>query len=71
MRERCMLRVHQHREESQIIAERRTFRELTQPRRAPRKRELAIGQTDAGYRRFSEGFDLTGFEDSLRHWGQS
>src|SRR5229473_4461971 len=63
-----MLRVHQHREELQIIAERRTYRELTQPRRAPRKCERAIGQTNARDRRLSEGFDLTGFEDSLRHW---
>src|SRR5229473_8363581 len=63
-----MLRVHQHREELQIIAERRTYRELTQPRRAPRKCERAIGQSNARDRRLSEGFDLTGFEDSLRHW---
>src|SRR5258706_13831298 len=68
MRERSVLRVHQRREEPQIIAERRTCRELTQPRRAPRKYRLAIGQTDAGYRRLREGFDLTRFEDSLCHW---
>src|SRR5258708_13939986 len=67
MRERSMLRVHQHREELQIIAERRARREFAQPYRAPRKHELAIGQTDAGYRRLRESFDLTGFEDSLRH----
>src|SRR6266404_6058597 len=68
MRERSVLRVHQRREELQIITERRTCRELTQPRRAPRKYRLAVGQTDAGYRRLREGFDLTRFEDSLRHW---
>src|SRR5260221_9815470 len=67
MRERRMLRIHQHREKLQIVAERRTGREPTQPCRAPRKHELAIGQTDAGYRRLSESFDLTRFEDSLRH----
>src|ERR1700737_2979396 len=68
MRERSVLRVHQRREELQIIAERRTCRELTQPHRAPRKYQLAIGQTNARDRRLSEGFDLTRFEDSLRHW---
>ena len=70
IRQRGMLRIHEYREESQIIADRRIRSELTQPRRTPRKYEPAIRQANTGYRRLSEGFDLSGFEDSLRHGGQ-
>jgi hypothetical protein len=61
MRERRMLGVHQHSEELKIIAERRAYREPAQPCGAPREHELAVRQTDAGYRSLCEGFDLTGF----------
>ena len=68
-----MLRLDQHGEESQIIADRRVRRELTQPCCAVRKNRRAIGQADARYRRSGEGFDLTGLEIRCamagRSWG--
>ncbi len=71
MRKRGMLRIHERSEKMQEVAERRVDGELTQPGRAPRKNERAIGQTNAGYRPLSQGLDFTGFEDALCHGGPS
>ena len=64
-----MLRVHQRGKKSQIVPQRCPGGELMQPLGAPRKQQRTIGQTDARYRRLSERFDLTGFEDTLCHSG--
>ncbi len=65
--QRGLLGVGESRKKSQVIAERRARRQRSQPRGAPRKHELAIGQADAGYGALRQGFDLTRFEDALRH----
>jgi len=69
-RERRMLRVHQHREELQIIAECRACREPAQPCGAPRKTRTRERVNGCAVSTLEPAFRSDRVLDSLRHWGQ-